>query len=58
MVSAIKAQPGAWHRAWSLALLDEGRERDAVLAQARRDLEDRQDVYALGPLCVGAAPHR
>ena len=46
MVSAIKAQPGAWHRAWSLALLDEGRERDAVLAQARRDLEDRQDVYA------------
>ena len=46
MVSAIKAQPGAWHRAWSLALLDEGRELDAVLAQSRRDLDDRQDVYA------------
>ena len=46
MVTAIKAQPGAWHRAWSLALLDEGRERDEVLAQARRDLEGRQDVYA------------
>ncbi len=46
MVAAIKAQPGAWHRAWSLALLDEGREVGAVLTQARIDLEDRQDVYA------------
>ena len=46
MVVAIQGQPGAWHRAWSLALLDEGREVPAVLAQSRRDLEDRQDVYA------------
>lgn len=45
MVAAIRGQPGAWHRAWSLALLDEGREMDAVLAQARRDLEEREDVY-------------
>ncbi len=46
MTLAIRAQPGAWHRAWSLALLDEGRELDAVLEHARRDLHDRQDVYA------------
>ena len=46
MVVAIRGQPSAWHRAWSLALLDEGREMDQVLAQSRRDLEDRQDVYA------------
>ena len=46
MVLAIQSQPGAWHRAWSLALLDAGREIPEVLAQSRRDLEDRQDVYA------------
>ena len=46
MVSSVQAQPGAWHRAWSLALLDEGRALDAVLAQARQDLGQRQDVYA------------
>ena len=46
MVLAIRSQPGAWHRAWSLALLDEGRAVPEVLAQSRRDLEDRQDVYA------------
>jgi tetratricopeptide (TPR) repeat protein len=45
MVAAVRGQPGAWHRGWSLALLDEGREMDAVLAQARRDLEEREDVY-------------
>ncbi len=45
MVTAIKAQPGAWHRAWSLALLDENQEIEAVLSQARQDLESRQDVY-------------
>jgi tetratricopeptide (TPR) repeat protein len=46
MVLAIRGQPGAWHRAWSLALLDEGRALPEVLAQSRRDLEERQDVYA------------
>lgn len=46
MVLAVQGQPGAWHRGWSLALLDEGREMDAVLAQSRRDLMERQDVYA------------
>lgn len=46
MVTAIRGQPGAWHRAWSLALLDEGREVPLVLAEARRDLTDRQDAYA------------
>lgn len=46
MVLAIRSQPGAWHRAWSLALLDAGREIPEVLAQSRRDLEDRHDVYA------------
>ena len=46
MVLAIRAQPGAWHRAWSLALLDEGREVDAVLVQSQRELEERQDIYA------------
>ena len=46
MVLAIRSQPGAWHRSWSLALLDEGRAVMEVLAQSRRDLEERQDVYA------------
>jgi tetratricopeptide (TPR) repeat protein len=46
MVLAIRSQPGAWHRAWSLSLLDEGRAVPEVLAQSRRDLEERQDVYA------------
>jgi hypothetical protein len=41
MVLAIRSQPGAWHRAWSPALLDAGREMPEVLAQSRRDLEDR-----------------
>jgi tetratricopeptide (TPR) repeat protein len=46
MVLAIRGQPGAWHRAWSLALLDERRAMAEVLAHSRRELEDRQDVYA------------
>jgi tetratricopeptide (TPR) repeat protein len=46
MELAVRAQPGAWHRAWSLALLDEGRATNEVLEQSRRDLEQRQDVYA------------
>lgn len=46
MELAIRGQPGAWHRAWSLALLGEGRAIPEVLAQARHDLEDRQDAYA------------
>ena len=57
MVLAIRSQPGAWHRAWSLALLDEGRAMPEVLAQSRRDLEDRQDVYAWDLHGVGPAPH-
>lgn len=45
-VSALE-QPGAIHRAWGLFLLDHGsaKERARVLELARRELQDRRDVY-------------
>ena len=44
--TAIAAAPiTAWHRQWQLALLDRGRQVDAILAQAAADLEHRQDVF-------------
>lgn len=42
MVTGGSAPP---HRAWSLALLDDGRSVDAVLARAERDLLARRDVF-------------
>lgn len=44
--TAIAAAPAAaWHRQWQLALLDRGRQVETVLAQARAELERRQDVF-------------
>jgi len=36
---------GPIHRAWSLTLLDHGRDPEAVLRRAHRDLAQRKDVY-------------
>ena len=45
MEIAVRGQPGQWHRAWSLFLLDHGRRTDEVLAHARAELATRRDVY-------------
>jgi tetratricopeptide (TPR) repeat protein len=45
MEVAVSKQPGAYHRAWSLFLLDHGRRVSLVLAKARAELETRQDIY-------------
>jgi tetratricopeptide (TPR) repeat protein len=45
MARSVLRQPGAYHRAWSLYLLDHGRDAGAVLANVRRELESRQDIY-------------
>jgi tetratricopeptide (TPR) repeat protein len=45
MEIAVLGQPGQWHRAWSLFLLDHGRRVPDVLAKARQELETRRDVY-------------
>jgi tetratricopeptide (TPR) repeat protein len=43
--TSIAGQPGAFHRAWSLFLLDHDRKLPEVLAKAREELETRRDVY-------------
>jgi tetratricopeptide (TPR) repeat protein len=45
MEVAVGAQPGAYHRAWSLFLLDHGRRIPEVLASARTEIVGRRDVY-------------
>jgi tetratricopeptide (TPR) repeat protein len=45
MALSVLRQPGAYHRAWSLYLLDHDRDVAAVLTNVRRELETRQDVY-------------
>jgi tetratricopeptide (TPR) repeat protein len=45
MQVVISQQPGPFHRAWSLFLLDHDRVVDAVLAKAREELRTRQDIY-------------
>jgi len=42
---AISQQPGPFHRAWSLFLLDHEREVDTVLLKTREELQERQDIY-------------
>jgi tetratricopeptide (TPR) repeat protein len=42
---AVASQPGAFHRAWSLYLLDHGMQVDTVLARATAELRERRDVY-------------
>ena len=45
MEVAVGQQPGAYHRAWSLFLLDHGRDARGVLARSGRELRVRRDVY-------------
>ncbi len=42
---AVLAQPGAYHRAWSLFLLDHDRHVDQVYGKIRDELKTRRDVY-------------
>jgi len=42
---SVLAQPGAYHRAWSLFLLDHGRQMDTVHRKIRDELRTRRDVY-------------
>lgn len=43
---AVRAQPGAYHRAWSLFLLDRGKQLDTVHRKIVAELRTRRDVYA------------
>lgn len=45
MTVRVLRQPGAYHRAWSLYLLDHARNVPAVLANVTRELETRKDIY-------------
>lgn len=45
MELAVAGQPGQWHRAWSLFLLDHHRRVDEVLARVRAELVTRHDIY-------------
>jgi tetratricopeptide (TPR) repeat protein len=42
---AVSTQPGAYHRAWSLYLLDHGLRVSEVLTKAKAELSERKDVY-------------
>jgi tetratricopeptide (TPR) repeat protein len=45
MEIAVSKQATAYHRAWSLFLLDHGRRVNEVLATAQEDLRTRKDIY-------------
>jgi tetratricopeptide (TPR) repeat protein len=45
MEVAVSTQAAAYHRAWSLFLLDHGRRVGEVLAKAQEELHTRQDIY-------------
>lgn len=45
MALSVLKQPGPFHRAWSLFLLDHGREVPKVLAKVQEELESRKDIY-------------
>jgi tetratricopeptide (TPR) repeat protein len=45
MALSVLHQPGPFHRAWSLFLLDHDREVKAVLDKATEEIRTRQDVY-------------
>jgi tetratricopeptide (TPR) repeat protein len=45
MEVAVSGQPGAYHRAWSLFLLDHNRRIPEVLANVGKEIETRKDVY-------------
>lgn len=44
--AAVSLQPGAYHRAWSLYLLDHRRNLPTVTGKIREELKTRHDVYA------------
>jgi tetratricopeptide (TPR) repeat protein len=45
MEVAVSRQPGPFHRAWSLFLLDHGREMPRVLAAVQEEIQTRRDIY-------------
>ncbi len=45
MALSVLRQPGPFHRAWSLFLLDHGREIPRVLAKVEEELDTRKDIY-------------
>jgi tetratricopeptide (TPR) repeat protein len=45
MALAVLGQPGPYHRAWSLFLLDHDREVPRVLAKVKEELATRRDIY-------------
>lgn len=45
MEIAVRGQPGAYHRAWSLFLLDHDRRIDEVHSKAVAELATRRDIY-------------
>jgi tetratricopeptide (TPR) repeat protein len=45
MEVAVSGQPGAYHRAWSLFLLDHDLRVAQVLANVEKELETRKDIY-------------
>ncbi len=42
---AVRSQPGAYHRAWSLFLLDHGRQATTVNRKITEELKTRRDIY-------------
>ena len=45
MEVAVSGQTGSYHRAWSLFLLDHNRRIPEVLANVRKEIETRKDIY-------------
>ena len=43
---AVSKQPGAYHRAWSLFLLDHDQRVDVVSRKIRDEMKTRRDIYA------------
>ena len=56
MEVAVAGQPGPYHRAWSLFLLDHGQRLPTVLVKAEEEIATRRDVY--GYDLLGWALHR
>ena len=52
MEVSVSQQPGAFHRAWSLFLLDHGRDVPIVLRKASEELRSRKDVYGYDLVAV------
>jgi tetratricopeptide (TPR) repeat protein len=45
MEVTVLHQPGPFHRAWSLFLLDHGRDLPRVLSKVQEELQTRRDIY-------------